>query len=94
MKKINLQPLSREHRNIYLKEIDPGVWQFCADKPDEWILEYMRCILDECGIEITAIDPSGGPFLSVGDKIGNIIIDQIEIKDHKFLLYAKNKEEI
>lgn len=43
----------------------------CVDDKHKYCIEYMRCILDaDDDSVIVAIDPSGGPFISVGDKIG------------------------
>lgn len=95
MRTIDLQPESRENRHISLKPVDTGVWEFCAEPPDNWLLEYMRIgFLDENNTRILFIDPSGGPMLCVGDEIDDIIINSIEHKDGKFLFYAKDKKEI
>lgn len=39
---------------------------------------YIRAIYKEDGHEIMAIDPPGGPFLSVGDNLQGHIIKSIE----------------
>ena len=61
----------------YLKEIDPHIteWELKVDKEHSYVLEFCRFI-GEHQIEnnkvnwdvIEAIDPSGGPFISLGDE--------------------------
>ncbi len=50
------------------KQIDTNTWMWYldCDKKHEWIFKYMRYIGDNI-LEPEAIDPSGGPMLSVGD---------------------------
>ena len=47
-------------KNIY-------VWKLCVDRKHEYCLHYMR-VIGNCPNEIEAIDPSGGPMLSIGDE--------------------------
>jgi len=41
-------------------------WKVCIDDKHKYCLEYMR-IIGNYPLEIEAIDPSGGPMISVGD---------------------------
>lgn len=43
-------------------------WKLNADKESQYCLEYMR-VIGNYPDNITAIDPSGGPFLAVGDYL-------------------------
>lgn len=57
---------NRDHAHLWIDDDN----NLCIDEKHKWCLEYMRCILDENDNKtIIAIDPSGGPFISVGDKI-------------------------
>ena len=64
---------NRDGANLWLKksakEIEPGIWMWYldVDKEHEYILKYMRIIGDNI-LEPDAIDPSGGPMLSLGDE--------------------------
>lgn len=64
----------------YLKEIEPHIteWELQVDDKHKYVLEFVRFIgnydenknsVDWSVIE--AIDPSGGPFISLGDEFEN-----------------------
>ena len=64
----------------YLKEIEPGIteWELQVDKKHNYVLEFVRFIgnydEDKNSVDwsvIEAIDPSGGPFISLGDEFEN-----------------------
>lgn len=60
--------INRDRAKIWID--DDGFLQ--SDKP--YVLEYMTVTLEEDMKTIMAIDPSGGPYLMVGDNIeGNMI---------------------
>ena len=76
MKKIKLD--NRYNASIWLEHIDEDLWQLKSQKPED--LQYMRFIYEEDNKSIYAIDPSGGPFLSIGTIVGfeeKYIIDEI-----------------
>ena len=52
-----------------LKEIGPNIseWQLKVDPKHDYCLEYLR-IIGNYPSEIDAVDPSGGPFISVSDE--------------------------
>lgn len=56
----------------HLKEIEPGIteWELQADKKHDYVLEFCRYIGDNF-LEPEAIDPSGGPMISLGDEFEN-----------------------
>lgn len=55
---------NRDGFEVYLELISGNMWKLHS--PD-----YYRLIYNEDGTGIQAIDPPGGPFLSVGTKIQN-----------------------
>lgn len=67
---------NRDGANLWLKkcnkQIEPNVWMWYldVDKEHEYIFEYCRFIGNNIS-EPEAIDPSGGPMLSVGDTFEN-----------------------
>lgn len=56
---------NRDGANLYID--DEGYLH--SDK--DYVLEYMRVGGDGSANDIQFIDPSGGPFIEVGDKIAN-----------------------
>jgi len=75
MKEIKL--FNRDGANLklvqkHLKEIEPHIteWELQVDKKHKYVLEFCRYIGDNF-LEPKAIDPSGGPMLSLGDEFEN-----------------------
>ena len=66
---------NRDGADLYLvktnKKVDDGTyeWYLDVDKDHLYCLEYMQLIGELPFIE--SIDPSGGPFISVGDTFNN-----------------------
>lgn len=64
---------NRDGADLWLKkcnkQIEPNVWMWYldVDEKHEYILKYCRYIGDNL-LEPEAIDPSGGPMLSIGDE--------------------------
>ena len=64
---------NRDGANLWLESIDNSLWKLKVDKNHKYCLKYIRIIGN-----YEAVDPSGGPFISVGDtfngyKITNIL---------------------
>lgn len=74
MNKIKLY--NRNGADLWLKkcnkQIEPNTWMWYldVDKEHAYVLDYCRYIGDDI-LEPEAIDPSGGPMLSVGDVFEN-----------------------
>jgi len=79
--------LSRYGEKRFLQEIEPCIFKLIGDT------DYIRCILSEDGKSIQAIDPPGGPMISVGffDK-KKLYIKSIDIDRSSgcFLIYTEN----
>jgi hypothetical protein len=76
MNKIKLD--NRYNANIWIEHIDEDLWQLKAEHPED--LRYMRLIYEDDNKTIYAVDPSGGPFLSLGTIVGfeeKYIIEEI-----------------
>jgi len=64
---------NRDGADLWLKkcnkQIEPNIWMWYldVDKEHSYILDYCRYIGDNF-LEPEAIDPSGGPMLSLGDE--------------------------
>jgi len=71
MTKIKLY--NRDGANLWLENTGEQVaeniarWKVCIDDKHKYCLEHIR-IINNYPLEIEAIDPSGGPMLSVGDE--------------------------
>lgn len=79
--RINLH--NRYNDPIYLILVDDNIWELHCDS------QYMRVIgeIDN----IIAIDPPGGPMISVGSIIDkNLEIEKIEWKNSKYIVTSKN----
>ena len=75
MKKIKLYNRDGADLNLvqkHLKEIEPHIteWELQVDEKHRYVLEFCRYIGDNL-LELEAIDPSGGPMLSVEDVFEN-----------------------
>lgn len=66
MNKIKLD--NRYSANIWLEHIDKDLWELKSQKPED--LQYMRIIFEDDNKSVYAVDPSGGPFLSIGTIVG------------------------
>lgn len=73
MNKIKLY--NRDGADLWLEKIKDvsdniSEWQLKVDKEHEYCLQYMR-VIGNYPKEIDAVDPSGGPFISVSDEFEN-----------------------
>ena len=66
MNKIKLD--NRYNANIWLEHIDKDLWELKSQKPED--LQYMRFIYEDDNKSVYAVDPSGGPFLSINTIVG------------------------
>lgn len=70
MKEIKL--FNRDGADLRLKYQQNNEWILSADKEHEYVIRYMRVIFKEHSNVLSsenyeAIDPSGGPMISLGD---------------------------
>lgn len=73
MEKIKL--FNRDGANLWLEKLSDledkiSRWKLKVDKKHEYCLQFMRIIGNDPN-HIEAVDPSGGPFISIGDKLEN-----------------------
>lgn len=59
---------NRDGANMWLELFNDNLYKLCVDDDHSYCLQYMRIIGDYPN-NIEAIDPSGGPFLSVGNYV-------------------------
>ena len=87
MKDIKLY--NRDGADLKLVSEDGKLWEFQVDKNHEYVLKYCRLGFKEDNKTIDFIDPAGGPFLRVGEKIENYYaaIDSIIEVDNKIKIH-------
>ena len=69
---MKIKLFNRDGANLWLEKqssISSNIfeWKLNVDSKHKYCLEYMR-IIGSNPIEIEAVDPSGGPFISLGDE--------------------------
>ena len=89
MENLNLEKIilpNRDGAYLYLLQLNEGsnLYHLVCDDKHKYILEYACITLFEDNITIQAFDPSGGPYLNVGYKVGDnrIIKAIIPIEDN------------
>lgn len=73
---------NRYNEDICLEQVKENIFKLISVNSSDFIFNHMRVGYadNECK-EISFIDPPGGPFLMVGDNIGNeYSIEKIECK--------------
>lgn len=89
MKEIKLP--NRDGADLKLVNTKDNIWKFEVDSEHEFVLTYLRIIGKEFASNMEdpnnweALDPSGGPFLSIGDKLDDLTIKGFT-KDFELIL--------
>ena len=80
---------NRDGANLRLVSEDGLLWKFKVDVKHKYIFEFMRYGLEEDNRTINMIDPSGGPYLTIGSKIGkDYIIDAFLEVDGEYMIHT------
>ena len=80
---------NRDGADLRLVSEDGLLWRFKVDIEHKYILEYMRYGLEKDNRTICMIDPSGGPYLTIGSKIGqDFVIDAFVELDEELLIHT------
>lgn len=83
----------RYHLVHKLKHIKDDLWQLEVDKNSGYSYRLIAFEGEsKVGNFVAALDPEGGPFLSVGDQINDYVIKSIS-NDGVFELIKNNKNE-
>ena len=77
--KDTIELFNRDRANLVLKKlekVEPNIfrWKLEVDDKHDYVLEYCRFIYQgdpNSNSNIESIDPSGGPFISIGDEFEN-----------------------
>lgn len=87
MKEIKL--FNRDGADLRLVSEDGLLWKFKIDTEHKYVLEYMCYGLEDDNRTICMIDPSGGPYLTIGTKIGqDYVIDAFVELDDECLIHT------
>jgi hypothetical protein len=90
MKKIDLG-INRDGAHLWFENIKDNIYELKTDK--QYVLEYCRVgIISKNNLFM--VDPSGGPYIGVGDVFGEYKLDKIfyENDNLRFELNLKNNE--
>lgn len=80
-----LRLINRE-TDLWLEQCDDGSWEFKSN--ESYITESMTVGLNDDN-SICSVDPSGGPYITVGSKIHNYTVS--EIRDDLHLILTLNE---
>ena len=77
-------------KNILKRDEGSDYWVLMFGSPAD---AHYRVIFQDTdsGRKIKAIDPSGGPFLSIGSKVGGKLIKKIEEDDVEIKFYLEDE---
>jgi hypothetical protein len=80
---------NRDGADLRLVSEDGLLWRLKVDIEHKYILEYMRYGLEKDNRTICMIDPSGGPYMTIGTKIGqDFVIDAFVELDGECLIHT------
>lgn len=60
---------NRDGLNLWLEKVSGNFYAIKSDEESKWGLEHLRVGLEDNKNRYSFVDPSGGPFLSVGHKL-------------------------
>jgi len=80
---------NRDGANLRLVSEDGLLWRIKVDIEHKYVLEHMRYGLEKDNKTICMLDPSGGPYMTIGTKIGkDYIIDAFVELDEELLIHT------
>lgn len=92
---MKIELFNRDGANLWLERIgnidnNTSWWILKVDKKHNYCLEYIRVIFEKYPSKIKGIDPSGGPMLSLGDKLENNKYEIIDFLNSTTLKLIEN----
>lgn len=80
---------NRDGANLRLVSEDGLLWKFKVDTEHKYVLEYMRYGLENDNKTICMIDPSGGPYMTIGAKLNEkYVIDAFVEIDGECMIHT------
>ena len=75
--------------DLRLVSEDEKLWEFTVDDKHNYVLQHIRIGFEDDNKTICMIDPSDGPYLTIGTKIGqDFIIDAFIELDNKLMVHT------
>ena len=90
---MEIKLFNRDGANLRLVSEDEKLWQFKVDLKHQYIFDHMRYELAEDNKTIQMLDPSGGPYLTIGTKLNNDYVIDAFIELDGILYIHTNKIE-
>lgn len=86
---MEIKLFNRDGADLKMVSKDRKLWELKVDDAHKYILEYMRCGLMDDGKTIDMIDPSGGPYLAIGNRLNDkYVIDAFIEMDSKLYIHT------
>ena len=86
---MEIKLFNRDGADLKLVSEDGKLWKFKVDKDHQYIFNYMRYGVMSDNKTIEMIDPSGGPYLTIGSKLNdNYVIDAFIEVDNDLLIHT------
>lgn len=86
---MEIKLFNRDGADLKLVSEDEKLWKFKVDKEHQYIFNYMRYGVMPDNKTIEMIDPSGGPYLTIGSKLNdNYVIDAFIEVDNDLLIHT------
>lgn len=83
---------NRDGADLYLENCDVNLWKLSVDDKHKYVLGYIRVGYENDNKTINFIDPSGGPYLSVGQRVNkDYVISSIIEADKQFKIQLTKK---
>lgn len=86
---MEIKLINRDGADLRLVSEDEKLWKFQVDEKHNYVLEYIRVGYEKDNKTIYMIDPSGGPYLAIGSRIGkDYVIDAIIDVDNQLMIHT------
>ena len=72
----------RYSKEVFLEKISDSRYELKGN------FSFLR-LITEAG-KVIAVDPEGGPMISVGDHINNFLVSEITLEDDRIILNLRN----
>lgn len=83
---------NRDGADLYLENCGVNLWKLSVDDKHKYVLGYIRVGYEIDNKTINFIDPSGGPYLSVGQRVNkDYVISSIIEADKQFKIQLTKK---
>jgi len=86
---MEIQLFNRDGADLKLISEDEKLWEFIVDNKHNYVLQHIRIGFEHDNKTICMIDPVGGPYMTIGTKIGqDFVIDAFIELDDKLMVHT------